>query len=328
MASNILLQAPLPQTTILGGQTITGSFALKIPLPVFAIIGGNTSNMVLSMPFFKTALTGNPAAYNSIILSTPLFKTSIAALSGRIGDIALSIPLPEVAILSHAGSTGDIALSIPVLKTVLTGLSGRIGGISLELPSFITSLTGYRLQKGNFAFVLPLFRTILEGQESRAVTPTGIPLRFGYAMNLVNWGVTEYRDYPFNSFVCFNGKQLGFNELGMYDLEGNTDDGVPIYAWFQTGTEDLWRGAIKRLKEAWVTSRQKNGGLNLTLILDEKQELTLTLNSEKETMHEERIKLPKGLKNRFVGFKVSNIQGSDFDWESMRVFLNILTRAR
>ena len=74
----------------------------------------------------------------------------------------------------------------------------------------------------------------------------------GVALNTVNMSITEYLDYPFNSFAMLNGKMLGANANGLYILKGDDDDGSAISAIIRTVLHDFGDSILKRLRACYL----------------------------------------------------------------------------
>jgi hypothetical protein len=176
------------------------------------------------------------------------------------------------------------------------------------------------------AFVLdiPFIDPWLEIRGLRAF----VPFRKGFALNLSHFGVTEYENYPFNSFCDYHlsGVYLGASEDGIFLLDGEDDAGVKINSVVQGGTEDLWKQIVRRLREGWVVKR--GGPISIQLILDEGKmdPITRIMNTNGNFSGEERVKFPRGLKNRFVSFVIRNLGGADFSLESLRIFCDEIKR--
>jgi hypothetical protein len=94
------------------------------------------------------------------------------------------------------------------------------------------------------------------------------------------------------------------------------------------GTEDLWDKVMKRLREAFANIR--GGPLEVQLILDEGRlpPVVRNMQSLMDVIHEERVKFPRGLKNRFFSLIIKNFGGSDFDLGSFRVMVDPITHRK
>jgi hypothetical protein len=214
----------------------------------------------------------------------------------------------------------NAALGITALQLSGAIISGGVLSGAIEIPALTLSATIGHQNRLIFALDIPFIDPWLEIRGM----PAFVPIRKGFAMNLSTFGVTEYSEYPFNSFADYHlgGVYVGASENGIFLLDGDDDNGVKIQAAIQTGTEDLWKDVIKRLREGFAVIR--GGPLRLEIVLDEGrlEPVIRDLLSVRDVIHEERIKFPRGLKNRFVSFIWRNLGGSDFDLESFRAMVD------
>jgi len=308
----------LPSLISLASGALVSTFvALKLPLLVTSGISGHGI----------IGKTSNP-------LKVPRMVESANGLHGIIGSPVNGFELHRL-VVSSEGSyniTGTgLVIAKPLEIVLTTGFAGHVGSGAIVVPRLTFSVYGWFNPKGTSALILPTLRLFSAGREILEVRPLKTPIRKGIAMNLVNWAVSEYTDYPFNSLVVFNGKQLGGKEDGIYDLDnGDDDDGFPINAYIETGTEDLFKKFMARLREIWIESRQ-DGQLKLVIIGGEKETspvAELPIVSYDQNMHEERVKGPRALKERYVAFRLENVNGSDVDIKKITAFKEPVPRRR
>jgi hypothetical protein len=307
---------------------------LTLPRLVVVATGEGVGNFVsLSLPrlFIQASGLRGPIGSSSGLLKLPLLDISGTGLHGIIGGTPSPLLLPRLVISSNTylGRSGSAVLILKRLKIVSSGLHGIVGSSSLSLPLMEILGRLYIANKGTVVLALPVLRVNSFGEESLDIKPYGVPIRKGIAMNLVNWAVTEYTDYPFNSFAYFNGVQLGAKEDGIFDLDhGDDDDGQDIIAYIEGPTEDLFKNFITRLREIWVESRQ-DGPLVLKIAMGEQETspvAELPIESVSNKMHEERLKTPRGLKGRYASFRLENVAGSDVDIKRIKIFLEQVSR--
>jgi hypothetical protein len=306
-----------------------------IPLPLLRVSASGKSGGIdvsLSLPRLITAASGFnglPGAPPTALL-IPRLTVQSSGLHGIIGGTPNPLLLPILRVLTIGGGhSGSAVLKLKLLKVVASGVKGLVGYSALRLP--LLNVTGKICfnPKGTSALSLPLLRVIGYG-EGLLDVKLGLPIRKGFAMNLVNWAVTEYEGYPFNSFAYFNGLQLGMKEDGIFVLDGPDDDGQDILAYIEGGTEDLFKKFMSRLREAWIESRQ-DGPLILKVMMGEEETspvAELPIESSGRHMHEERVKFPRSLKGRFASFRLENVNGSDVDIKRIKIFLEEIQRRR
>ena len=285
----------------------SGNFAAAITLPAIelnaSIVGGGALNFALALPAIKLAAALSSGGGLSASLHLPAIALSLVIAPQAVINAALQLPAIELAGSIITGGAFSAAINFPVI--VLAAMLDQQAQLS-------------------FALSLPLKLWL----DVVVIPPT--PIRKGFVMNLSHFGVTEYENYSFNSVCDYHGTGLyiGASEKGIFLLDGEDDAGIGIDAVIATGTEDLWKDVVKRLREGWVTMR--GGPMVLEIVLDQGRLPSIFLDAQtvQDIMHEERIKLPRGLKNRFDSFIWHNIAGSDFDLESFRVMVDPITHRK
>lgn len=291
-------------------------------------MAAGTGLFYLPIPQF----VGADAPYGSFAIPMPSFEGS----SGYVKD-ELTIPIP---VMSGTGivrsGTGQFHLPIPTLIDG-AGLSGVLGQGAFVLPQLqISALSG---PWGRGTFTLPqfvLFDIVPGHGKGSLVIP--IPLIFGrdrfipavyrgIVMNLSNQAISTYSNYPFNSLAKFNGRYLAAGEDGIYELGGDSDSGTQILSKVKTGPMDFGEKFIKHLRNAWLTYRS-DGHLELVLYVDEDEDNPVSRSTEiaSDEIHEERIKVPRGLKGRYYTIELKNMSGADFDIDKLSLLTESIRR--
>lgn len=145
-------------------------------------------------------------------------------------------------------------------------------------------------------------------------------------MNTENLAVTEFTNYEFNSFCIFNGVYLGAKSDGIFVLDGADDNGTPINGSFQTATIDTKKQVERIPRDAWIVGRK--AAMNLKAINDEGVGYTYSAPVVNAAVHEERVKIGRGIKGRSYNFVLTNTGGVYFNIDSLRVLVEPLTKAR
>lgn len=264
----------------------------------------------------------------SFPLEIPALEVSGSFKSGGKLSASLTVPAMELSLQIAPRNEINAALGITALRLSGAIISGGVISGAIEIPPLGLILTLGHQSRLAFALDIPSIDPWLEIRVTPALAPSMSPFRKGFVMNLSTFGVTEYSNYPFNSFCDYHlsGVYVGASENGIFLLDGDDDDGVKINAVIHTGTEDLWSRVIRRLREGFITMR--GGEIDIEIILDEGRldPVTRNLVSVRDVMHEERFKIPRGLKNRFASFIFRNSGGADFDLESLRIFCDEIQR--
>lgn len=302
-------------------------FALEIPAVEIELdIVGSVLLVNLDIPAIELSASISQGAVLDFPLEVPVLEVSGSIKSG--GKLSASLPVPAVELSLRIAPRNEIdaALRIPALQLSGNLISGGILSGAIEIPALILSATIGHQNRLVFALDIPFIDPWLEIR----VLPAFVPIRKGFAMNLSHFGVTEYENFSFNSFCDYRGMgiYIGASEQGIFLLDGEDDAGVRINSAIQMGTEDLWSQVMKRLREAFANIR--GGPLEVQLILDEGRlpPVFRDMQSLRDVIHEERVKFPRGLKNRFFSLIIKNLGGSDFDLESFRVMVDPITHRK
>lgn len=156
----------------------------------------------------------------------------------------------------------------------------------------------------------------------------GVPISTIYntlVLNASHKAVSEYINFPFNSLCVFNDKSLGANSTGIFELSGNTDNGVDIYAEIESAIFDMAnKGYLTKAQYAYMTYRS-DGEIVLVLGLGEDDTWESLPFPVEDKLHEGRVKIAKGIKERFISFGIKNKSGSDFDIDKLRILVQSLT---
>lgn len=148
----------------------------------------------------------------------------------------------------------------------------------------------------------------------------------GIAVNTVNGSITEYLNYPFNSFALLDGKMLGANENGLYLREGDDDDGTAITARIRTALQDFGDSLLKRLRACHLGI--KVIGTMVVKSVDEAGTIQSTTSTASTSAGYEtiRAKLGRGPKSRYWAIDVSNNDGEDFSIDTLELERTDTTR--
>jgi hypothetical protein len=262
-------------------------------------------------------------------LEIPVLQLSGTLISGVL-SAELEIPALRLSGTFKTGNLVNAAINVPALELSGALISGGVLGGEIEIPALGLVLTLGHQNRLAFILDIPSIDPWLEIRGVPVITARGGPLRKAFVMNLAHFGVSEYENYFLNSICDYHGMEIyiGASEDGIFVLDGDDDAGVEIDATIAMGTEDLWAGVMKRLREGFISIR--GGDVSLGLILDEGRLDPVMLNLEPVTkaIHERRFKIPRGLKNRFFNLLIKNIDGSDFDLESARIFVDPIQRRK
>lgn len=136
---------------------------------------------------------------------------------------------------------------------------------------------------------------------------------------------TQYINYDFNSMVKFGDKYLGANDDGIFELDGATDDGEYIGAYFEPIVTDFGISNPKKVRFVFL-GYEAEGDLIVTLSADEGNEQSRTVSSKKTGQQSTRVSVNRDMHGRYIKFGVSNVRGCDFGIDAMDVAIVVMSR--
>jgi hypothetical protein len=143
-------------------------------------------------------------------------------------------------------------------------------------------------------------------------------------MNARTAGVALYTNYPFTSLFKLGLDYYGIRAGGLVRLGGTTDDGAPIAAEARSGVSDFGDKNLKYFPEARLTVRTE-GAMEFGLVVDETREYLYPVEYRegKQGMHVKRVNgrkgLAKGVKGNVAQIVVRNVDGADFDMQTVEM---------
>lgn len=154
-------------------------------------------------------------------------------------------------------------------------------------------------------------------------------------MNLRTAAISQYSNYNFNSFCEFNGKYLGANESGIFELDAQDRDissvssTTAITSKFVIGPTDLGIKTDKRLRKC-VVALAALGAVKMTVQADDGSDgqVEVSVISGTKNKEEHAISLPFGrdMRGRYFTFTFENVNGAYFCINNIEAFIEILLR--
>lgn len=273
-----------------------------------------------------TAFTGttSASAKRLLKLAERLLITGIASNTMEAAVIAsASIALTEIVYSGKGASLSDsvqltgllsgLALLVPVVFEQLLFTSIPSGQLTVLCSNEVT------IEIGSSITPSAIFKNILSENLSFTVGfGLGDSSIVGYAMNTRNNALTQYDNFPFNSFTKIGETYYGASSSGLYALEGNTDDGDEILASATLGIMDF-SGDSKTLLGDCFLAMRSDGEILLKIKSDDNVERWYKVSSTDGVLGDRRTKPAKGVKSRYWTFTLENIDGSDFEISELTI---------
>lgn len=134
---------------------------------------------------------------------------------------------------------------------------------------------------------------------------------------------TQYSNYTFNSMVKFGDKYIGANASGIFELDGDDDNGVNIDAYFEPIMTDFGIRNPKRVRFMYL-KYEAEGDLLIDLSADEGPEQSISVDSTKTRQQRRRVPGVRNIQGRWFMFRISNVNGCDFGFDAMNVDLTVM----
>lgn len=146
-----------------------------------------------------------------------------------------------------------------------------------------------------------------------------------WVINAHHYGASRYEDFNFTSMASSNMGDFAIGPDGVYMLEDSAENTNIVSAYIDTGSMDFETGFLKNVNRVYL-GLTADGKMGLKTITDQEVERWYELMPEDSGMHQNRVKLHKGVKSMYWQFRIHNIDGSDFELESLRMPPIILNR--
>ena len=155
---------------------------------------------------------------------------------------------------------------------------------------------------------------LLDGIEITAlyISPSGMTTT--WAVNTRTEAVTEYLNYGFRSFALLDNRYIAAGRDGLYELDGDTDDGAKIIADLMGGYLQLNDKKLFGLKGVYVAMRG-GGRFYLKLLAGDGREYVYELKSQPNMMTT-KVKVGKGISTTYMAWELVT-EGQDFDLDSI-----------
>lgn len=152
-----------------------------------------------------------------------------------------------------------------------------------------------------------------------------------WTLNTESRGVTRYTNYPFNSFAKIGGHYYGAHSGGLAKIGGPDDMGEPIKARIRLGMSDFGDRRIKSFSEVFIGVATNGQLLLKTIYVDEttgekNMAIYKVAARPAAAARETRAKVGRGMKAVDWDFELENVDGADFDLQSIEFNPTTTTR--
>jgi hypothetical protein len=257
-------------------------------------------------------------AWGRANLVVPMCTLDASVVGGGYSTASLTVPMPDIS--AYTGATAINTAPVPTISASV------VGNIYANLTVPFPTIDAHAILTPSISADLTAPMCYIHAHMGETLVTITY---YGIVVNTRNYAASEYSGWDFNSFACLNGEYLGANGTGIYTLTGEHDGATDIDSNIKFGTLDLYEGTVnmprgkKYPRQLWITHRS-DGQLEVEIEGDEEENELFSDRTEitSEDMHEERIKISKGLRPRFFTLNLKNKDGSDFDLDNVSLIVD------
>lgn len=281
-----------------------------------------------NFPSLLFSATGVLSPTSALKLSFPVLRFSANAIQSALAGINLTNPALRFSASGIISSIISLSAIAPSLIFKATGFTGDSGKIIKSFPSLKFTATAHWTGNNTIDIDIPFILFNALARNSVILDADGRKVAEGLAlcMNTKNFSMTEYDNYGYNSLFEFNGKIFGATSTGIHELTGDTDNNNPVLWRFKIGKIDLEKNIKTKARYIWLSYRS-SGDLILT-IDDGENQYEYDVESYKQIDNAVRIKIGKGLRNRFVQIELENVNGASMTFDHLRLFSDLTKKKR
>ena len=300
------------------------STALLVAFSVLATTAANASDSPVSTYGQITQLVDTLLAAD-LAQSVQAAKNVIIEAATARDSLLRTFPVS----LTDSSVGGDLAASL--LKANIVAVDAALATTTVGCTANITfALQDNAAAEDTPATQLDAYNLLVDGARAVVTLLLNGNVFTGVVLNAETAGVSEYTNFPFNSFAFFNGKYYGGADDGGYELAGDTDNGTPVTASVRTGLIRMSDGLRTQVPYAYfglttsgdmlikVITTSPQGAKNAQWYKFEKR----AAGASRET----RVKIGRGLSSVYWQFELVNITGADFAFDSVQLMPIALER--
>jgi hypothetical protein len=146
-----------------------------------------------------------------------------------------------------------------------------------------------------------------------------------WAINYETNAPSRYDSLPANSMCLFNGKTYMACAAGIYEIGADDDAGRPIQASATLAQTNFGSTKNKRIPYVYVGMRSA-GAMQLKAIANNQSDRYYALNAIGGAVRGSRADIGKGLEGQYWQFRVDNVNGADFELDSIEFKPTLLSR--
>lgn len=254
-------------------------------------------------PYSMTARTDCFALLSSKL---PVIRISAAASFNLQTYLYKSIPAIRIASSAHVDTHGSLTKPIPAIKITASAISGYSASLSKPIPAIELIANSYQSSGATLQKSIPAIK--MSGRVVGTIT--------FLSMNTHNSAVSTYNNYDFHNLCIFNGVTLGSKSDGIYDLSGEKDGTETIIWRVNTGLLDFKNANLRYL----IVNGKLPSDLIAIVALPDGTEYEYRVETISDYEDELRIKVGKGLNDRYLSVELTNEDSAEVRLDSITLF--------
>jgi len=291
--------------SINSGESITGS--VQVPIAQVNAKSGSSAAIQPSVPVVNaTGLTGR--------VGTGVVRNASARVSGAssqkdfwVGNVLVASSTVSGEMSQGTVNIGDVQNRVNSVNA--TGVGGTVGTGAVTSPSTVANITLVSEVFLNGEIILP--SPLVRGYGSAAVANF-----ITWVLNTESNQTTNYTEFPFIALGHMGAVPVGAAADGIYLLTGDTDEGTAIDSIFKFGMADF-RSGLANVSHVYVGG-DIEGDMEIS-ILEDGQDIDniYTISERERHVRGHHAKLGKGFRSRYRQLSLSNVNGGNFELDSL-----------
>lgn len=334
--------------------TVTGE-SYNVPEIRLAMFAAESTAGYAAMVFPAVTLAASstplPVAPPVVMLTMPPIVLTAYMLTGEVASAAMA--LPTMSMVAFDYDYAAAAMTFPPITmsawdepsgyayaielmtaggdstATTTVLAVAISGIQIASTIVPAALLDALAQSTAGVHDTVLTRQLLDAIafSFANVGPTAVIPGLGnvtWAWNPMADGSTTYSNYGFNSYARVGDRYFGANENGVFELDGDTDNGALIRASVNLGKLNFGTSVKKTVQQVYLgMSAAGNVFVKLTAEGQSYVYKTRDFNAE---LQQQRVTPGKGLRTSYVELELYNENGGDFEVDTVEFVVADMTR--
>lgn len=226
------------------------------------------------------------------------------------------LTLPAFQLFAADSNHGTAELTLPAFVLFSWGVPSSSAYADLTLPYF--TLVASDANYGTADLTLPYF--VLN-----AIADGLVGTDYVAVMNILNFAMSEYQQFNFNSYCAMGEVYLGADYTGIHQLYGDDDNGEEIEMELEKTGMDFHSGFEKRPTDIYL-GLYSQGDFKFEVIADDMSQLYMENCPASGSLRTFKIEPGKGIHGRYLGFNIKNLRGADLAITQVAMLVEILSR--